>query len=189
MSRISIKLTNEHIALIKNFRFRKIVVNHENSNLEKHISKITKYINEICPEDELIKDELDEQMFYLRRIACASKTNAQMDENRYYGIDTYDFFDNGRAVYSEMSNILGYNDHIIKGSEKEWDGPYFDEETEKHFEDLFYYIFDNLNYIEDIIHQRCDKGGIQADVKYIAYDNERIWYTEEEFKEKRGKRK
>ena len=118
MSRISIKLTNEHISLIKNFRFRKIVISHENSNLDKHVNKIAKYVNELCPEDDFIKEELNHEMFCLRRIACASKVNAQLDENRYYGIDTYDFFDNGKAVYSEMSNILGYNDHIIKGSEK-----------------------------------------------------------------------
>lgn len=104
----------------------------------------------------------------------------KINEN-IYGIDNYALW-GGTFIYEQMAYILGYADKVIKGSECDVDGPKYPDALIAHFNDLDGFIVDNLQYIEDILHQFCDKGGIKPDTTYVAYDYEGIWHTEDEWK-------
>lgn len=190
MARITLELTEEHIKLIKCFRFQKINVKHEKSNIIPDLKYMFLTLEE-CDNNECsdyIKDELKEKLEKIYDAASLSNMYAESDTDKYYGFDTYDFF-GGDLLYEQMAYILGYQDQIIPGTEEDYDGPKFPPEVMEHFKDLMEFIFTRIVDIEDVLHQRCDKGGLQANVKYIAYDYERLWFTEEEFKEHRKKKR
>ena len=108
------------------------------------------------------------------------------EEEMFFGYDTYDIY-RGTFLFEDMAHILGYADQVIKGTEEDPDGPKYPYELQQHMLDLDAYIVDNLIDIENLIHQRIDKGGIQPNVKYVPLDHVGLWYTEEEFKELKGK--
>ena len=113
--------------------------------------------------------------------------NVQIDEEeKFFGFDTYDIY-RGSFLFEDMARILGYADQVIKGTEEDPTGPKYPQELTEHMLDLDAYIVGNLIDIEDLIHQRCDRGGIQPNVKYVALDHVGIWMTEEEFNQRKGK--
>ena len=113
--------------------------------------------------------------------SAADKAYSKEDGNKYYGFDTSDLY-GGNDLYTEMSNILGYEGAILPGSESDPDGPKFKKEVFEKMQELDEFILANLVEIEEIIHQKVSSGGIQEGVKYVAYDHEHIWYTEDEWK-------
>lgn len=180
MARISLTFTEEHIALIKNLSPQRLKIYHDKRDINKYISRLEEILVR-KDEDSAENEEMQEIIRDLRSISDVSLQLTLQDADRYYGFDTYEML-----TYQEMSDILGFSDKIV---ENKWSGPVFEDNTKEHLDKLFDFIFDNLVSIEEIIHQRCDKGGIQPNVKYIAYDNEHIWYTEDEFKEMRKKKR
>ena len=98
-----------------------------------------------------------------------------------YGLDSYSLW-GGNYLYEQIALILGYADRVIPGTEEDWDGPKYPTELMEKFIELDEFILKNLVSIEDILHQFCDKGGIQAGVTYVSYDYEGIWHTEDEWK-------
>ena len=190
--KISLMFTDEHIMLIKCLRFRKIEVNHEKSNLMKYANNIEQSI-EFGECDDVTKDEIKDALSHIKHISRIDKMFAEEDADKYYGFDSYDFFmnDNERLF---LSYVLGYKDELYEIEQKKLEGKLTESDADRHdeiirhFGELMDFIFTNIIHIEDILHQRCDKGGIQAGVKYVALDHEGIWYTEEEFKEKKRKK-
>lgn len=191
MARIKIKFTEEHLALISNLYLGEIFVSHPEQALDKNVNIIDKKIDEISP---LIKDgehgkfaEIAEtikgQLLRISEESERSKRYAETDKQKYYGIDTYDLF-NGETI-EQVARIIGCYDKVIAGTESDFDGPKFEPETFEHIYDVYTFVQNNLATIEEIIHQRCANGGIQPNVTYVAYDNERIWFTEEEFEQHR----
>lgn len=194
--KINLTFTEEQIKLIKCLRFRKIDVKHEKSDLIPHIKYMYMTLDE-CDKNECsdyIKDELRERLDIIHKAARLSNLYAEADTDKYYGFDSYDFFMNDDEKLF-LSYVLGYKDELDELEQKKLDGKLeqsdIDRHTEimEHFGELMDFIFTNIVHIEDILHQRCDMGGIQPNVKYVALDHEGIWYTEEEFKEKKRKRK
>lgn len=94
-----------------------------------------------------------------------------------FAIDTYDLF-GGTFLYEDMALILGYMDKVIPGTMEDADGPKFDDETLAHLNELDSYIVENIQHIEDILHQFCTEG-IQEGVTYWCNPSEGIWHKEE----------
>lgn len=96
--------------------------------------------------------------------------------DEYFTIDTYDLF-GGTYLYEDMALILGYMDKVIPGTMEDADGPKFDDETLEHLNELDSFIVENLQNIEDILHQFCTEG-IQPGVTYWCNPSEHIWHKE-----------
>lgn len=191
MARIRIKFTKEHLALISNLYLGEIFVSHPEQALDKNVNIIDKKIDEISL---LVKNEeqgrfaeiaetIKGQLLKISEESERSKMYAETDKQKYYGIDTYDLF-NGETV-EMVARIIGCYDKVIPGTECDFDGPKFPPETFEHIYDVYTFVQNNIAIIEEIVHQRCAKGGILPDVTYVAYDNEHIWLTEEEFEKHR----
>jgi len=183
MAKVTITFTEQHIKLIRCLRFRQIEIRHEKSELTKYTNYIRKKLDaingtiEIGEEIHGISTKLDA----IDRISAISKAYAAEDVDKYYGIDTYDLF-NCDYWYDQMAHIVGLSDKVIPGTEEDTDGPKYTQEVIEELRALDDFLVTNLQSIEDIIHQFCDRGGIKPNVKYISYDYEGIWHTEEEWK-------
>ena len=192
--RIKLTLTEEHIGLIRNFNFGEIVVSHPEQSLAKNVELIDKKLEELKNDYSAIGPETFDynltiirgQLQKIMEASARSQMYALFDDTKYFGIDTYDMFNGG--TIEQIARIIGCYDKVIPGTEEDFDGPKFPPEIEDHIHDTYIFVKENLNNIEELIHQRCDRGGIQPNVTYIAYDNEHIWLTEEEFEERRKKK-
>ena len=100
----------------------------------------------------------------------------QLDDANFT-IDTYDLF-GGTYLYEDMAQILGLMDKVIPGTMEDADGPKFDEDTQLYLNELDGFIVENIQNIEDILHQFCHDG-IQPGVKYWCKPSEGIWHKED----------
>ena len=158
MARISIEFTEDQIKVIKWLRFKSLSVRHEKSNLQPLINTLSS-IMEGLSLDESEEYEINE---ILHQLMLANKTSMALckeDEDKYYGFDTYDFFD-GAPYMEQVALILGRNNDIVEGTEENYGGAKFSKETTEYIDELMTFINDNLVNIEEVILQRCDKGGI-----------------------------
>lgn len=189
MAKVTLTFTDEHIKLIRCLRIKQLEIRHEKSDLTKYTNYIRKKLeseyDNVKHASSFLRDIM-QKLSAIDRASVKSKIYSVEDEGKYYGIDTYDLFDVD-YWYDYMARILGISDHVIPGTEEDTDGPKYPKEDIEHLRDLDAFLITNLQNIEDIIHQFCDRGGIKADVKYISYDHEGIWYTEDEWK-KMGRR-
>ena len=112
-----------------------------------------------------------------------SKLYAELDKGKYFGVDTYDLF--GGNTMELIARCIGCYDKVIEGTEEDYTGPKFPPDVTDHIHDLYHFIVENFSDIEELIHQRAFKGGIQPDVTYVSFDYEHLWFTEEEFEEHR----
>lgn len=96
---------------------------------------------------------------------------AQLND-RVVGIDTFELYPESH-LFDFMSKVLGLDDHKIKGTEENPLGAQFDKETTDKMMDLDSYIVDNLQYIEEIVHQYCDIGIKPGTYSCLGYN--RIW--------------
>ena len=185
MGKIKLKFTEEQIKLIRCIRFKQLEIKHEKSDLTRYTNGIRKSLADISRDDDetsAILQAVESKLAAIERASRISKSYAVEDEDKYYGIDTYDLF-NADYWYDHMAHIVGCSDQVIKGTEEDTNGPKYPQEVIDHLRELDNFLVSNLQYIEDILHQFCDRGGIKPDVTYVAYDYEGIWHTEEEWKE------
>ena len=183
MAKISLTFTDEHLKLIRCLRFKQIEIRHEKSELSKYTNYIRQKLDELANDTRtasLIRD-IESRLVAIDRASKLSKAFADEDNDKYYGIDTYDLF-NADYWYDHMARIVGCSDQVISGTEEDTDGPKYPQEVIEHLRELDEFLITNLVHIEDIIHQFSDRGGIQSGVKYVSYDYEGIWYTEEDWK-------
>ena len=94
-----------------------------------------------------------------------------------YGID-YGSLYGGSFVFEDISYILGRYDEHIPGTEENPLGVEFPEELENYMWGLHTYILDNIDCIEELVHQFCNKGGLTPGT-YVSKSNEHIWKREE----------
>ena len=87
--------------------------------------------------------------------------NFERISDKHYGLDTYGLW-GGTYLYEQMAYILGYQDKIIP------------ETIEEKMMDYDAYILENLVFIEEILHQFCDKGGLKPGI-YTCLDYNRQW--------------
>jgi hypothetical protein len=183
MAKITITFTDEHIRLIRCLRFKPLEIKHEKSELVKYTNYIRQKLdglNEYKSNISVIRD-IESKLESIDRASILSKSYAIEDNDKYYGIDTYDLF-NADYWYDQMAHIIGCSDQVISGTEEDTDGPKYPEEVIEHLRELDDFLVTNIVSIEDILHQFCDRGGIKSGVTYVSYDYEGIWYAEEDWK-------
>lgn len=95
----------------------------------------------------------------------------QMEAN--YGLDLNNLY-GGSYLLEDISYIIGKYDEHIPGTEENAMGPSFPIELEEYMYGMHAYIIDNLEYIEDLVHQFVAKGGL-TEGEYKCRDYERIW--------------
>lgn len=118
-----------------------------------------------------IKVELNEDLIKLVKSFEFTRLN-----NSHYGIDSYSLF-GGTYLYEQMAYILGYNDKVIPETLELPTGPRYQQEYEDKMIEYDEYLLKNLVFIEEILHQYIDKGGVKPGV-YSCLDNVRIWEYE-----------
>lgn len=182
MARITLELTEEQIKVIRCLRFQKLDIKHERKNLVKTVKELDETVRHMGDEDNPQVELVRGGLYDIYASIMRSQQIAKEDRDKYYGFDMYELF-GGMTPYEFLAFILGRQDEIIPGTEEDYDGPKFPPKVIEEFEEIIGHIYDRIVDIEDLIHQRCDRGGIQPNVKYIALDHERIWRTEEEFEE------
>ena len=90
-----------------------------------------------------------------------------------YGIDTYGLW-GGTNLYEDMANILGWQDKVIPETLENVMGPRYEDEFQQKMEEYDAFIVENLVFIEQILHQFCDKGGLKPGI-YTFLDYTRQW--------------
>lgn len=79
-------------------------------------------------------------------------------------------------LFDFMAMVMGLQSHRIPGTEENPLGAEYDEETTSKMHEIDAYIVENLEYIEEILHQFCDVGIKVGKYTCIAY--QRIWKYE-----------
>lgn len=90
-----------------------------------------------------------------------------------YEIDLASIY-GGDFLFEDMALILGLMDKAIPDTLEDADGPKFDFETENKMLELHTFILDNLDNIEEIVHQFILKGGVTPGT-YKCKDYQHIW--------------
>ena len=200
MARITLQFTEEQIKVIRCLRFNKLVIKHERQEIINRIKEVGSFVDGIDPGEEESQNDAGKEAVHelcnmihdglndIYKSAARSRELAIEDSEKYCGFDMYDLF-NGIHPYKVVAFILGEQDKAIEGSEEMYGFPKYPDELVQKFDEILGYIYARIIDIEDLIHQRCNLGGIEPDVKYIALDHERIWRTEDEFKEAKKKKK
>ncbi len=88
------------------------------------------------------------------------------------GIDSYGLYPESH-LFDFMAIVLGLQDHKIKGTEENPMGAEYDEEAKNKMFEIDEFMVENLEYIEEIIHQFCDVGIKPGKYSCLAYN--RIW--------------
>lgn len=91
------------------------------------------------------------------------------------GYDLYGLYPESH-LFDFMAMVLGLEGHRIPGTEENPMGAEYDEEAMKKMTDIDSYIIENLEYIEEILHQFCDVGIKVGKYTCLAY--QRIWEYE-----------
>lgn len=84
----------------------------------------------------------------------------------------------GSFLLEDISYILGCYDKHIEGTEDKATGPEFETELMDHMLELHEYIMNNINLIEEIVHQFIGKGGITPGT-YSCDRFDHIWKRED----------
>lgn len=116
----------------------------------------------------ILKLEINEDI-----IKLIKNFNFERISDKHYGLDTYSLF-GGTYLLEQMSLILGYQDKIIPETIESPMGVRFEKEYEDKMYEYDSFILDNLVFIEEILHQFVDKGGIKPGI-YTAPSHNRIW--------------
>lgn len=91
----------------------------------------------------------------------------------YYGIDLNSLY-GGNYLFEDISYILGIYDKHIDGTEENAEGPDFPNDVKDYMWGLHTTILDNLQNIEELVHQYSFKGGL-TEGTYTCKSNEHIW--------------
>jgi hypothetical protein len=89
-----------------------------------------------------------------------------------WGIDQYSLF-GGTYVMEDVALVLGQWDKQIKGTEESPLGRQFPKELEDYWWELYRYIYENMEYIIDLVFTYVTKGGLS--VGTYKLDNNRQW--------------
>ena len=78
-----------------------------------------------------------------------------------WGVDEYNLF-GGTYVMEQIAIMLNQYDKAIPGTEEQPTGRQFPKELEDYWWDLYRYIWDNLEYIMNLVLYYAPNGGISA---------------------------
>jgi len=98
------------------------------------------------------------------------------------GVDSYGLYPESH-LFDFMAMILNLKDHLIEGTEENPLGGQYDDEAMEEMFGIDSYIVENLEYIEEILHQFCDVGVKPGKYSCLAY--QRIWKYEGDVNDKK----
>jgi len=81
-------------------------------------------------------------------------------------------------ILDDVATVLGMRDKAIPGTENDPDGAAYPDEDEAYMLSVYWYVSDNLYWIETLLHQMATEG-IKCGT-YVCKDNEMIWTKEED---------
>lgn len=116
----------------------------------------------------ILKLEINEDI-----IKLIKNLNFERISDKHYGFDTYNLW-GGTYLLEQMSLILGYQDKVIPETLENPMGVRFEKEYEDKMFEYDAFILENFVFLEEILHQFVDKGGIKPGI-YTAVDYNRIW--------------
>jgi len=90
-----------------------------------------------------------------------------------YAIDFNSLY-GGSYVFEDISYILGRYDEHIEGTEENPLGVQFPKEFEDYMWEIHTYIVDNIDAIEELVHQFTTKGGLKPGT-YQCKSYFRVW--------------
>lgn len=97
------------------------------------------------------------------------------------GFDNYGLYPESH-LFDFMALVLGLQDHRIVGTEENPLGAEYDEEATERMHEIDAFIVENLEFIEEILHQFCDVGIKPGKYSCLAY--QRIWKYDGPIEEK-----
>lgn len=176
MAKLKIEFTEDHIKLIKNLRFEQIEPKFYVDSCHEDVSvkAVGKGRFNVSALHRTIDENGNRSAFEV--IAPIEIKSAQDYGDNLYGIDTYNLW-GGTYIYEDIAYIIGKMDKVIEGTLEDPDGPKFDEETTAYMDELASFIIDNLQNIEEILHQFCTVG-IEAGVYYTCNPAQHLWSKE-----------
>ena len=91
-----------------------------------------------------------------------------------YGIDFYNLYGGTEITFENIAYTLGIYDKHIEGTEEDPFGAKFPKEIEDYIWDLHSNIVEHIEWIEELVHQFCFRGGLTVGTyKCNSYDH--IW--------------
>lgn len=99
-------------------------------------------------------------------------------ENVEFGINYNEVYGSG-FLFETIALILGRYYDFIPGTEEDADGAKYDDEFTNYMWGLHTFILDNIDSIEELVHQFCNCGGLVPGT-YICKSHEHIWKLKEE---------
>lgn len=96
----------------------------------------------------------------------------EIDDN-HCGMDRTSLY-GGTFVMEDVALCIGKLDQSLPNTENDYDGRKFPTELTNYMWELHLYVWENLEYIESLIHQFVISGGITPG-KYSCIDYEKIW--------------
>lgn len=194
-NKIKLKFNDEHIKLIK-------ALHTENLDLSEILKSFNGYDNKVIHlkfNDSTKQSQLGNYGCFetvsgcIKRVAeehncniedCFDETTVGdiMEKNHIhldslYGIDSFNPW-GGTFIFEQVALILGIHDRVIPESLEDVTGPKYPEEDTEHMKELISFIQDNLQNIEEILHQFCTEG-IKEGVTYWCFNYQHIWKIEE----------
>ena len=95
-----------------------------------------------------------------------------------YGLDLNSLY-GGNFVLEDTARILGKYDQMLANTMESPEGPRFPKEVEDYLLGVHFSVYNNIVYIEQILHQFCWKGGITPGT-YECKENEYFWTRKED---------
>lgn len=116
----------------------------------------------------IIKLEINEDI-----IKLIKNLKFERISDKHWAIDSYNLW-GGTYIWEDMAHILGYEKYVIPHTVENPMGARYEEEYQQKMEKYDGFIIENMVFLEEIIHQFIDKGGVRPGI-YTAVDYNRIW--------------
>lgn len=153
----TLKLTDEHIALISNIKFEKFLFDDK-----QHYSQLKKMVNDLKLSDDKEYKEYNDSIL-------EELYNFEPQSRFGWGCDQWGLF-GGTYLLEDMAMILGYFDKAIENSETLSSGRRFPVELEEKMYSLYDYICENMDDILNLVFTYIGNGGLSPGTyEYIDY--------------------
>lgn len=151
-------LTDKHIALIKNIKFEKFILEDK-----QHYNTFKSMVNDLKLSDDENSIEYNNSIL--------TELHSFEPQSRFaWGCDQWSLF-GGTYVLEDIALILGYFNQAIEKSENLATGRRFPKELETEMYDLYDYICYHMDDIFTIVLNFIDKGGVKPGVyEYKNYE-------------------
>lgn len=153
----TLKITDEHIALISNIKFEKFLFDDK-----QHYSQLKKMVNDLKLSDDKEYKEYNDSIL-------EELYNFEPQSRFGWGCDQWGLF-GGTYLLEDMAMILGFFDKAIENSETLSSGRRFPVELEEKMYSLYDYICENMDDILNLVFTYIGNGGLTPGIyEYIDY--------------------